>query len=219
MTPGVLNKNDALAPDGRRFERFQFQGEEEQAIVLTVLGSENERLMLRPFFVVFGPDGQIVARNNFLMNRDAADERLYVQLPSTGTYEILVISDFTDPNEAGRFSLALQHDGNFYTLDQSGVLSQSSSDRLQSDNSLADTYEIQANAGDVVRILATSPDFDPYVFLLDANGNILARDDDSGNNFNSFIEMPLPEDGTYMIVVNAFSPSEQGRYRLTVTRH
>jgi hypothetical protein len=218
VTPSVLNQSDHLAPDGRRFEVFQFNGEAGQAVVLTVLGSNDDRLSLDPYFVLFDPNGQIVDRNNFAIQRNPQDKRSHIRLPATGTYEIYVISDFTDPNQAGRFSLALQNDTNRYLLDESGVLS-SNSQRLRSDNSPANTYTVQGNQGDTIRILASSPDFDSYLLLLDENGQIVATDDDSGGNYHAYIDTQLPRSGTYTIVVNALDSNTQGRYRLTVSLH
>jgi serine protease Do len=197
---------------------FQFSGEAGRAVVLTVLGSDDDRLRLDPYFVVVAPNGEILDRNNFAIARTSQDRRVHLRLPQTGTYEIYVISDFTNPNQAGRFSLALQNDTNRYVLDESGVLS-ASSPRLRSDNSPISIYEIRGNQGDTLRALASSPDFDSFLFLIDAEGRIVATDDDSGGNYHAYIDTVLPRDGTYTIVVNALDSNAQGRYRLTVSIH
>ncbi|NJO40098.1 MAG: hypothetical protein HC865_05355 [Cyanobacteria bacterium RU_5_0] len=213
---GVLNSSDYLAADGRRFEIFEFSGTEGDAIVLTVLGSQREHLRANPYFILRSPDGQILARNNFTDSLEVEEQRLHIRLPMAGAYQIIVLADSIDPNKASGFSLTVKRDINFYTLDESSTLSDGS-DKLQSDSSPIETYQIEGNQGDVVTIEANSPDFDPYLFLLDAQGNVIASDDDSGGNFNSSIEMELPQSGNYMIVVNTYNPNGRGRYRLTVS--
>jgi hypothetical protein len=66
-------------------------------------------------------------------------------------------------------------------------------------------YSFEAAAGDVVTIDLTSADFDPFVRLLDANGSVVAEDDDSGGSSQARIEgYVIPADGEYTIEVDAF---------------
>lgn len=75
---------------------------------------------------------------------------------------------------------------------------------LNGDTQIAQ-YSFEASAGDVVTIDLTSADFDPFVRLLDANGNVIAEDDDSGGSSQARIsEFVIPADGEYTIEVDAF---------------
>ncbi len=88
-------------------------------------------------------------------------------------------------------------------------------DQTMNDGTFADVWTFQGNAGQTVTIDVMSDDFDAYAQLLDAAGNRLAEDDDSGGNLNSRITFTLPATGQYQIVVNNFGDSRRtGVYRL-----
>jgi uncharacterized protein (TIGR03437 family) len=87
---------------------------------------------------------------------------------------------------------------------------------------LADRYSFNATGGQPVVISLNSADFDTYLYLLDANGSVIAQDDDSGarggsripagNNF--FI---LPASGAFTLEVTSFSSGGLGNYALSLT--
>lgn len=227
VKPGVLGQADTVTDDGRRFEYFEFEGRQGQPIVITLKGSTDPRsssnLSLNPYMVIFSPNCNftvqplpancIVARNDVAGGtRTLADERLRLRLPDEGKYLVAV---FSDPGAEGRFSLSLQRDTVIYRYEWSGELTDEDI-RLASDDSPLMYHQFSGSQGQFVNILATSPDFDAYLFLLDPEGNVIAQDDDSGGNLNAFLETELPESGLYTIVVNAFDAQGRGRYRLLV---
>lgn len=217
VKPGVLGEADPLTADGRRYEYFQFEGREGQPIVITLNGSEDPRadgnLSLSPYMIIYGPNGEVVARNDVAGGtRTLADERLRIRLPQAGSYKVAV---FSDPGEVGRFGLSLQRDTVIYRYEWAGELTDDNV-RLDSDDSPVSYYQFSGSQGQFVNILATSPDFDAYLFLLDPQGNVIAQDDDSGGNLSALIEKELPESGMYTVVVNAFGTEGRGRYRLLV---
>ncbi|HLH26918.1 MAG TPA: PPC domain-containing protein [Chloroflexota bacterium] len=59
---------------------------------------------------------------------------------------------------------------------------------------------------------------DPFIELQGPDGQVLARDDDSGGGLNSFLQGVLPQGGTYTL--NVFSARDDcgGEYRLSVER-
>jgi hypothetical protein len=58
---------------------------------------------------------------------------------------------------------------------------------------------------------------DPYLWLLDAGGNILAEDDDGSDGLNAIIKIELTAGTVYTIRAGFFADSA-GRYQLTVSR-
>lgn len=84
-------------------------------------------------------------------------------------------------------------------------------------------YQFTGSAGDVITIDLMSDNFDPFVSLLNADGDLIAADDDSGGDLQARIAaFTLPETATYTIVVDAFrgfAGDQQvfGEYRLTLT--
>lgn len=80
------------------------------------------------------------------------------------------------------------------------------------------TFSIELNAGDVVTITAESTDFDSYVAVSDADGNLIGENDDGGANFglNSNLTVVAPADGTYTIELRADFGNSQGTYTLRI---
>ena len=67
----------------------------------------------------------------------------------------------------------------------------------------ADLYQLVLSADTTVDLRLNSPDFDAYLILLDAKGNVVADDDDGGGSTNSRIVAPLAT-GTYYVVAKPF---------------
>ena len=87
--------------------------------------------------------------------------------------------------------------------------------QMVKDNSYLDSYTFAGKAGQRIIILLTSQVFDPYLILLDANGNSLSQNDDGGRSTDARIEYRLPADGNYSIYVNSFGGGG-GSYSLSL---
>jgi hypothetical protein len=57
---------------------------------------------------------------------------------------------------------------------------------------------------------------DPFIELLGPDGQLLARDDDSGGGLNAFLQGVLPQTGTYTLVTEAARVNCGGEYTLRV---
>jgi len=85
------------------------------------------------------------------------------------------------------------------------------------DGSLYDEYELNGQEGQRIWIRLESPEFDPYLILIDPQGNILAENDDiAPDDYTAFLDLVLPSDGVYRVVANGFDRHSRGRYWLTV---
>ena len=112
-------------------------------------------------------------------------------------------SDRIDPIEGGAISIGDTVDG---TL---------------TDSEPAFAYTLSGEANETVRISLISEDFDPYLVLEDADGNLIDTDDDSAGNFDSRITIVLPAAGDYRIIAQSFayynnSGAATGAYTLSV---
>jgi hypothetical protein len=88
-------------------------------------------------------------------------------------------------------------------------------DQTMQDQTFADVWTFQGTAGQAITIDVMSDEFDAYAQLLDAAGNRLAEDDDSGGNLNARISFTLPSTGQFQIVVNNFGDTRRtGLYRV-----
>jgi len=84
------------------------------------------------------------------------------------------------------------------------------------DGAFADLYRIDVPNSATVDLKLTSNDFDAYLVLLDAKGNAVAQDDDSGGGTNARITMQLAP-GSYWVVARPSTDfTAAGSYTLTV---
>ncbi|MBI3411980.1 MAG: PPC domain-containing protein [Planctomycetes bacterium] len=81
------------------------------------------------------------------------------------------------------------------------------------------TYKVKLQEGKTYVIDMLSPDqmaLDPYLYLKDAGGKLLAEDDDGGEGLNSKIVFECKKSGTYQIIASSFQESGIGDYTLEV---
>ena len=89
---------------------------------------------------------------------------------------------------------------------------------IADDGSLYDFYPIEGKAGDSFTIYLESDDFDAFVALVDSNGKTVGENDDvSQEDSNSQLEVTLPEDGVYNVIVNTYDEDGTGEYTLKVS--
>ncbi len=90
---------------------------------------------------------------------------------------------------------------------------------IPNDGSLYDSYPLEGKAGDSFIITLESQDFDTFLAVMDQAGEIIEQNDDiSDRNSNSRLQVTLPSNGTYNVIVNAYDKGGKGRYVLTVRR-
>ncbi|MGB0562737.1 MAG: CAP domain-containing protein, partial [Spirulinaceae cyanobacterium] len=102
-------------------------------------------------------------------------------------------------------------------LQETGQLEPGIDPVLPTDGSSYDLYSFEAQAGQEVIITLNSQAFDPYLFLFNAfNIQIADNDDISGEDRNSQLQMTLPCDGEYKVMVNSYDPASRGEYTLSI---
>ncbi|MEO0536709.1 MAG: protein kinase [Cyanobacteria bacterium P01_A01_bin.123] len=78
-------------------------------------------------------------------------------------------------------------------------------------------HTFEGQAGKTISIMMASEDFDPYLYLFGPNGDLVATNDDRPDgNYDSAINIPLNQTGTYRIQATAYSVYDRGRYSLEV---
>ena len=84
-----------------------------------------------------------------------------------------------------------------------------------------DWFRIELQAGDNIDISlfgsGTSPVSDTYLRLYDADGNLIASNDDGGEGLNSFLRFATETGGTFYIEADSYSNNKLGEYTLEVT--
>jgi hypothetical protein len=87
------------------------------------------------------------------------------------------------------------------------------------DNTFADMYQVTLDGGTTIDLRMNSSDFDAYLVVLDAKGNLIAQDDDSGGGTNARVIQQLGA-GTYFVLAKQFAnyyPS--GKYTLSLAAY
>lgn len=80
-----------------------------------------------------------------------------------------------------------------------------------------DIYFHDGTAGSTLTVAIRSDDFDPYLIVLDPDGNELLQEDDSpGQGLNVRASIALPSTGSYVIAVTSAFPAETGDYLLSI---
>lgn len=91
--------------------------------------------------------------------------------------------------------------------------------KLADDGSLYDFYPLKGSAGEVFTIEVSSVEFDPFVAAIDSTGKTIAQNDDiSDRDSNCRLELKLPKDGEYRIVINSYQEQGRGKYLLHVKK-
>jgi hypothetical protein len=93
----------------------------------------------------------------------------------------------------------------------SGELTAFSGRSVRCSGCFADLYEFSVASTQTLLISVESDEIDTYLHVLDANGAILAEDDDGGDNTNSAILLVFAP-GTYRIEVSTFGAGISGPY-------
>ena len=81
----------------------------------------------------------------------------------------------------------------------------------------SDFWTVQAQEGETLIVDLTSPNFDALLMLIDTqNTELVAEDDDSGEETAARIRLDLTEDSEYLIVASSYAAGETGDYELRV---
>lgn len=89
------------------------------------------------------------------------------------------------------------------------------------EGSYVDTHTLTARRGQTITIDLQSDDFDTYLSVQGGEGNqfFVENDDFMESENRSQITMTAPSDGEYQIKVTSYEAGQEGKYRLTITRH
>ena len=201
-------------------DRWLFTGQAGQVVTVTMQGEFDTILRLRDSFgteVAFNDD------SGGTVNSQIAG----LVLPTNDTYTIEAAG--YAPSETGGYSISLtQGEGGAALFQSQGVvdsfsaqsvtlqrlnIGQSVSGVLTGDSSI---WEFSAQAGDIVDIGVSSPQFDTTVRVTNLNGEQIGFDDDGGSGRNSLIRgLRLNLGGIYTVYVEGYGGT-RGNYTLSV---
>lgn len=80
------------------------------------------------------------------------------------------------------------------------------------DGSAVDYYRVNINGNRAVHVFLSSNTINPYVVIMDRNGNVVVEEDNGGTGFSELIA-DLPS-GTYYIAATSYDFGDYGDYLL-----
>lgn len=97
---GALNPGDLTLSDGSLYKQYVFDGEEGQAITISMASNEFDT-----YLILVGPEGEMLAQNDDVSESNRNSE-ISITLPQTGTY--LVIANAYDSTGQGNYSITIR---------------------------------------------------------------------------------------------------------------
>ncbi|MFB6074009.1 MAG: PPC domain-containing protein [Haloarculaceae archaeon] len=195
------------------YEPVTFRGRAGQSVTIEMTSQRGD-----PYLFLYGPDGDVVARNDDVRGLNA---RIRTDLPASGEYTIVATS--YDPDATFDYELSLATGSpdwpdlrsiSYGETRQGGIDREDPASRAYRGHYEPVTFE--GSAGDRVTVDMTS-DGDPYLLLLAPNGTVLAENDDA-RGLDSRITATLPTDGEYTIVATSYDPRATFAYELSLVR-
>ena len=226
---------NGMITDAAYAQDWTFQGNAGDVVSITMVDvSANGGL--DPFVYLLGPDGSEIASNDDADFSTLDSQILGITLPASGTYTIRATRFGEDfGGSTGEYQLTLDMGstssvsvgGAGASVPMGAISYGQTVNGVITDDSYAQDWTFQGNAGDVVTItmIDTSADntLDPFLYLLGPDGSEIASNDDAEADiglFNSqIVGVTLPASGTYTIRATRFGEnfgSSTGEYTLTL---
>ncbi len=140
-----------------------------------------------------------------------------VAVPPAETVADTEVANQTEANTSEEVAIT-QNDSRLLEKVERGALA-SGDNTVPDDGSFYDSYPLEGDAGESFIVSLESDEFDTFVAVMDAEGNILEQNDDiSDDNSNSRLRVTLPDKGVYQVIVNAYDEGGTGSYVLTISR-
>ncbi len=195
---GYLDRNQEPA--------YTFKGTQGDIVTISASAGFDSNLTLK------GPDGTVLITNDDSANSINPMIEFFT-LPTTGDYTIILRGYSAD--SLGTYELALSKgEANF---DRTTPITYGSTFTGHLDAGAQVAFTFTGSSGDRISVTVQS-NFDPNLLLRDDQGNLVTQDDDSGGRLQpALTDFRLPRTGTYVVIVDAFSETDQGDFTLTLS--
>lgn len=192
---------------------------------------------LDSYLIFMDADGNVLAEDDDSgadVGGGQLDSFIQLQVPQAGSYIIgATRAGVGSGSSSGAYALAVgvpsgdqqqqEEEGPEGVLGMGELMLGTPADGALDNEYFAHIWYFSGNAGEMVTITMSSTDgLDSYLGLLDADGNVLAEDDDSGGGaagLDAQIAIRLPETGDYIVVAARAgfdAGNTTGSYSLTV---
>lgn len=215
---GQLTASDPTLADGSRYDAYVFFAQAGQSVQITVTSSDFDAFVM------------LFDQNNNELGRDddgggGLNARLSRVVSATGSYRIIVNSYRS--GAFGNYTVSLTGSGGTPVVAAAGGMlgmigaNQQVSGNLTSMDARYDgkphqAWGFQCAAGQMFQMDILSS-WDNYALVFDPAGNVVARDDDTGDGLNAQIRFTCPMMGVYRLAVTTYTASTTpGPYTLQV---
>lgn len=93
-----------------------------------------------------------------------------------------------------------------------------SSSTMRDDNTYADVYTYNAQAGETVTFTMRSSDVDSWLVVDEVNGPLYEYNDDGAGGHDAQLTITFPRSGPYLVLANTVEAKAAGRYSFSVAR-
>jgi hypothetical protein len=241
LIEGALESTDSAlsAADRRLFDEYRFRGRRGQGVRIEVEADFDGFLLL-----LNAQDRQTIAEDDD--SGDGVDPRIVVPLPADGEFAILVTTYRNSDQSTGPYLLRIAEASaaeieealrptpdpdppprtnvtwtpangprlRFHPSNTTRGNLATNSRRIG--ERYGNEYRLQGSAGQRIRVTMEAQ-VDGYLMLFSADGQrLIAEDDDGGDASNPLLEVELPDDGVYLLVVTTYDDRTTGNYSIRV---
>jgi|GEM_PF-2115888 hypothetical protein len=208
---GSITDQDPVIPvpdSTKRGDQYSLNGQAGQRLEINLTSPEFDT-----YLILQDAEGNTIAENDDRMPGDG-NSRLTAQLPTTGTYQVIV-TGFSEDSR-GLYDLKAQEARVAKTIQPLTRDRLEPSERLVTNTTVrkGDPYTIQGRAGETIEARMNSEALDSYLVLQNDRGELIAENDD-GDGRNAVLSAVLPSDGTYTLLATAYGEDGVGTYTLT----
>jgi len=221
---GTLDAGSLKLDDGSYFNLYRYDSPGNETIVILYQSTAFDAYLMLGTMT----DGTFESIANDDDGGGGTDSRIEHTLTAAGTYYIR--ANTLGADETGSYTIRLQRVGSTpqaITQRSTGsvrnlTIGETISEQLTAENemlqdsSYAQRYRVQLAAGQQVQITLQGDDFDAYLMLLDDEGTVVARDDDSAGGTDARIDYTAVKSGAHIIIVNSLGKQEEGAFALFV---
>ena len=198
--PGLLSPADDV-------DEFTFSAAPGDVVYAAMSATDQA---LDPYLELLDPVGNLVAANDDARGFDAA---LAYVAPVAGQYVLRLTSN--QGNTAGGYAVELAFDPEMTRQTPPTLITVGNVAQGQVERGGAQAWRMAGAAGERlgVRVESRTSGFDAQLTVYGPDGAQVATDDDSGGNFNPLLNLTLPDDGYYTLVVGSYT-GDAGQYSL-----
>lgn len=222
---GTLQRGDSTLDSGELYDSYTLDVRAGDRIDVRATSTEFD-----PYLIVRGPTDDVRWENDD-EGDDSVQARVDETAPVSGRYRVIVTS--YQAGESGRYQVrggpsrqastqSRSNDGGTQPVRAGGNSNDGSGaqqgtlaagDEQLNSGEYFDAYQIEGRAGQQLRVSLSSAAFDTYLMLRGPDGSTFDNDDAHGTN--SALDITLPANGTYRLIVTSYRSGETGSYSLS----